>query len=330
MRLEKIGDFDQPTYVAQPPGSNDLYVVEQGGSRSHRPGRPGRLRRRRSTSPTRSPTATSRASSRSPSRRISRTPIWSTPISPARTRTSTSSATRSARTARSIEGSAREILNMADFASNHNGGQLQFGPDGDLYIGTGDGGQEDDPRRTGQDLDTLLGKLLRIRPSTGAAARRTRSRPTTRSSTAREPGRRSTRTGCAIRGASASTRRPARSRSATSARTPSRRSTTRQKGQARGVNFGWSAFEGTDRFNPDQTAPNAVPPIFEYSHDGAPARSPAATSSATAPFLRSTAATSTGTTAPEICTASCRRSRTPGTTARSVSTSPRLLVRRGQ
>ena len=30
--LEKIGDFDQPTYVAQPPGSNDLYVVEQGGS----------------------------------------------------------------------------------------------------------------------------------------------------------------------------------------------------------------------------------------------------------------------------------------------------------
>ena len=65
-------------------------------------------------------------------------------------------------------GSARQILNMADFASNHNGGQLQFGPDGDLYIGTGDGGQEDDPRRTGQDLGTLLGKLLRIRPATGA------------------------------------------------------------------------------------------------------------------------------------------------------------------
>src|SRR5262245_4354803 len=31
VRLEKIGDFDQPTYVAQPPGSTDLYVVEQGG-----------------------------------------------------------------------------------------------------------------------------------------------------------------------------------------------------------------------------------------------------------------------------------------------------------
>ena len=67
------------------------------------------------------------------------------------------------------EGSAREILHMDDFAPNHNGGQLQFGPDGDLYIGTGDGGLEDDPHRNGQNLGSLLGKLLRIRPATGAS-----------------------------------------------------------------------------------------------------------------------------------------------------------------
>jgi glucose/arabinose dehydrogenase len=48
-----------------------------------------------------------------------------------------------------------------DFA-NHNGGQLQFGPDGYLYIGTGDGGSGGDPNNHAQDLTQLLGKLLRI------------------------------------------------------------------------------------------------------------------------------------------------------------------------
>jgi glucose/arabinose dehydrogenase len=46
--------------------------------------------------------------------------------------------------------------------ANHNGGQLQFGPDGYLYIGTGDGGSGGDPNNHGQDLSQLLGKILRI------------------------------------------------------------------------------------------------------------------------------------------------------------------------
>lgn len=46
--------------------------------------------------------------------------------------------------------------------ANHNGGQLQFGPDSFLYIGTGDGGSGGDPNNHGQDLSQLLGKLLRI------------------------------------------------------------------------------------------------------------------------------------------------------------------------
>ncbi len=48
--------------------------------------------------------------------------------------------------------------------TNHYGGQLQFGPDGHLYISTGDGGGSGDPRRNAQDKRSLLGKLLRIDP----------------------------------------------------------------------------------------------------------------------------------------------------------------------
>ncbi|HVE78350.1 MAG TPA: PQQ-dependent sugar dehydrogenase, partial [Gemmatimonadaceae bacterium] len=46
--------------------------------------------------------------------------------------------------------------------TNHNGGLLMFGPDGMLYIGTGDGGGGGDPFNAGQNLGSLLGKLLRI------------------------------------------------------------------------------------------------------------------------------------------------------------------------
>jgi glucose/arabinose dehydrogenase len=53
-------------------------------------------------------------------------------------------------------------LRMADRFSNHNGGSLAFGRDGDLYIGTGDGGGGGDPLGSGQNMDTLLGKILRI------------------------------------------------------------------------------------------------------------------------------------------------------------------------
>jgi Glucose / Sorbosone dehydrogenase len=52
---------------------------------------------------------------------------------------------------------------------NHNGGQLQFGPDGNLYISTGDGGGAGDPFESGQDPESLLGKILRLEPQPGAA-----------------------------------------------------------------------------------------------------------------------------------------------------------------
>ncbi|MFQ3662399.1 MAG: PQQ-dependent sugar dehydrogenase [Chloroflexaceae bacterium] len=58
--------------------------------------------------------------------------------------------------------SAAVLLTIEQPAANHNGGLVKFGPDGYLYIGTGDGGAAGDPWNNGQRLDTLLGKLLRI------------------------------------------------------------------------------------------------------------------------------------------------------------------------
>jgi len=54
------------------------------------------------------------------------------------------------------------LLAVEDPASNHNGGMLAFGRDGYLYLGIGDGGRGGDPWNNAQDLDTLLGKMLRI------------------------------------------------------------------------------------------------------------------------------------------------------------------------
>lgn len=64
-------------------------------------------------------------------------------------------------------GTRRTLLTVPHPRGNHNGGQLQFGPDGYLYAATGDGGGGGDPDANGQKLSSPLGKLLRLDPRPG-------------------------------------------------------------------------------------------------------------------------------------------------------------------
>jgi glucose/arabinose dehydrogenase len=73
-----------------------------------------------------------------------------------------------ARGGRAVLSSAKQLLFVRQPYPNHNGGQLQFGPDRLLYVGMGDGGSAGDPENRAQNLSSRLGKLLR----TSVAARR--------------------------------------------------------------------------------------------------------------------------------------------------------------
>ncbi|MEZ4330665.1 MAG: PQQ-dependent sugar dehydrogenase [Myxococcota bacterium] len=69
-----------------------------------------------------------------------------------------------------LPGSATTLLEFAQPFDNHNGGALAFGPDGFLYVATGDGGDAGDPFRNAQNRSSRLGKILRLDVSAGAPA----------------------------------------------------------------------------------------------------------------------------------------------------------------
>jgi glucose/arabinose dehydrogenase len=156
---------------------------------------------------------------------------------------------------------SREVLAIRDFAPNHNGGQLAFGPDGYLYWGMGDGGGGGDPESTGQDPSDLLGNILRIDPS-GEPYSIPADNPFAAGGGAGEV-------------------------FAYGLRNPWRFSFDPQNGdlwigdvgqdkveeidrlpagQQAGANLGWNALEGSRPFE-GSPPEGAIPPVFEYGHD---------------------------------------------------------------
>ncbi len=165
--------------------------------------------------------------------------------------------------------SDRLVLAQPQPESNHNGGQIAFGPDGLLYIGLGDGGGGNDEHGTrgnAQDLSTLLGKILRIdpRPQAGRPYRIPRSNPFRR------------RAGARGEIYAYGLRNPWRF----SFDAPTGDLTIGDVGQnaveevdhvsrsrGKGANFGWRPYEGNLRLRPDESAPGHVRPVITRSHD---------------------------------------------------------------
>ena len=87
---------------------------------------------------------------------------------------------------RALKDSENILLKIKEPAINHNGGQLQFGPDGYLYIGTGDGGSAGDHLGNAQNQNVLLGKILRIDVDNGKPYSNPKSNPFTHTIWARD------------------------------------------------------------------------------------------------------------------------------------------------
>ena len=152
---------------------------------------------------------------------------------------------------------------------NHKGGLVRFGPDGFLYIGTGDGGGGGDPLMNAQNLDSLLGKLLRIDVS-GAAAGTPYTIPATNPFVG-QPNRRGEIWAYGLRNPW---------RFAFDA--PSNRLYIGDVGESRieevdvsatdsaGLNYGWNRTEGTSCFGTGSCDKSGITlPVLEYAHDPA-------------------------------------------------------------
>ena len=163
--------------------------------------------------------------------------------------------------------SKRLLLEIDQPYANHNGGQVRIGPDGNLYIGMGDGGSGGDPERRALNVGVLLGKILRIDPTPSADAPYSippdnpfvgvdGARPEVYAVGLRNPWRftfdlATNDLWIADVGQGAWEEVDV---------------AWADEGTGKGANFGWSAFEGTHRFNEDQSEDGVTMPIFEYEH----------------------------------------------------------------
>ena len=262
-RLVQVAHFDAPVYATAPPGaSGALYVVEQaGGIVSLAERQDG------ATQPFLDIRSKVRSGGEQGLLSMAFDPRYATNHFFYVDYTDLNGDTRVVRYrsngCAAVPSSAKQLLFVKDFAPNHNGGQLQFGPDGFLYWGNGDGGGEGDPEQNGQSLARPFAKIEKLNVRVAGAHWKL---------------------------------------VAYGLRNPWRFSFDRATGDLyigdvgqdaweeidylpRGTtelaNFGWSRFEGDHIYNASEqlVGPGGyVPPIFEYSHTRRLRGRPAATS----------------------------------------------------
>ena len=160
--------------------------------------------------------------------------------------------------------SERQIIKIAQPYRNHNGGMVAFGPDGYLYIGMGDGGSQNDPENRAQNLDSLLGKILRIDVDNGEPYAIPADNPFVNDPAARNEIW------------SVGWRNPWRFSfdSATGdmyiadvGQNEIEEISLNPAGVG-GLNFGWRIFEGNNCYLDDCSTPNLEPAIAQYDHSG--------------------------------------------------------------
>jgi glucose/arabinose dehydrogenase len=165
--------------------------------------------------------------------------------------------------------SRRELIVIDQPYANHNGGHVTFGPDGMLYIGMGDGGSGGDPERRAFDASSLLGKLLRIDPTPSGDLPYTipadnpfvgveGARGEIWSVGVRNPWRFSFDRATGDLWVADVGQNLVEEVSVAYA--------TAGRDAGRGVSFGWSAYEGNDRYNTDQVAEGHLPAVHTYRH----------------------------------------------------------------
>jgi glucose/arabinose dehydrogenase len=265
--LAQVGDFTRPVYVTAPPrDTRDVFVVERGGT--VRLLVDGSLRARPfldirnlvAASDAREGERGLLSIAFAPDYALSgRFYVYYTSRTPPAARTGDIAIDEFRRSAADPEvadpASRRPLLAIQhDQYENHNGGQLAIGPDGALYAGTGDGGGAGDPLKSGQNPASLLGKLLRIDPGSGATQ--------IWSSGLRNPYRFSfdRLTGGLTVG------------DVGQADVEEVDFSPRAAGWGNGANFGWSILEGSTRYGagrparPDEQPAGYVGPLIEHAH----------------------------------------------------------------
>jgi glucose/arabinose dehydrogenase len=266
VRLKRVGTFSVPVYVTSPPGDRSrLFVVEQEGRirvirDGHRVGRPFLdIRGDVQAGGERGLLSMAFAPDYERSGRFY---VYFTDdagdIRIQQFRRSNANANLARKSSR------RDVLRVGHRTyPNHNGGQLQIGPDGYLYAAFGDGGGAGDPFRSGQSLGTLLAKMIRIDPRAGGGYRVPASNPF-----AGRDGARGEIWAYGLRNAYRFSFDRQNRNDLTIGdvgQDEAEEIDFAPKG-GRGANWGWSVFEGFSRFR-SGTARHARKPLLAPSHD---------------------------------------------------------------